>query len=81
MRTVTDRQFRTDAAAILRRVEAGEHVTVTRNGTPVAALRPVAARRFVPRAAIKAAALSAPRIAAERFRDDLDAFVIQDVNF
>ncbi len=80
MRTITQRQLRNESAAILREVQAGQHLTVTRNGTPVAELRPVAARRFVPRAVIKAAARTAPRIDAKRFRADLDALVIQDVD-
>ena len=80
MRTITQRQLRNDSGAILREVQAGEHLTVTRNGTPVAELRPVAARRFVPRAVIKAAIATAPRIDAERFRADLDALVVQEVD-
>ena len=80
MRTITQRQLRNDSAAILRQVQTGQQLTVTRNGTPVAELRPVAARRFVPRNVIKTAALNAPRIDAERFRADLDAFVIPDVD-
>ena len=80
MRTITQRQLRNESAAVLREVQAGQHLTVTRNGTPVAELRPVAARRFVPRAVIKAAAATAPRIDTERFRADLDALVIQDVD-
>ena len=80
MRTITQRQLRNDAGAILREVQEGEHLTVTRNGTPVAELRPVAARRFVPRAVIKAAIAIAPRIDAARFRADLDALVVQDVD-
>ena len=79
MRTITQRQLRNDSGAVLREVHAGEHLTVTRNGTPVAELRPLAARRFVPHAATKAAAATAPRIHAERFRADLDALVDQDV--
>ena len=79
MRMVTERQLRDDIAAVLRQVEAGEHLTVVRNGTPVAELRPVAARRFVHRDVIIAAAAAAPRIDAERFRSDLDALVDQDV--
>ncbi|MDE2677626.1 MAG: type II toxin-antitoxin system prevent-host-death family antitoxin [Gemmatimonadota bacterium] len=78
MRSVTERQLRNSVAATLRRVEAGEHLTVTRNGTPVAELRPVGARRFVERAVIEAAATTAPRIDAERFRADLDALVDQE---
>ena len=73
MRTITQRQLRNDSGAILREVQAGGHLTVTRNGTPVAELRPVSARRFVPRALITAAAATAPRIDADRFRADLDA--------
>jgi prevent-host-death family protein len=79
MRTITQRQLRNDSAAILRQVQAGRRLTVTRNGKPVAELLPVAARRLVPRTVIEAAALSAPRIDAKRFRADLDALVAQDV--
>lgn len=53
---------------------------VTRNGTPVAELRPVSSRRFLPRSAIAEAAATAPRIDAGRFRADLDAFVDQGVD-
>ena len=80
MRAITQRQLRNDSAAILREVHAGQRLIVTRNGTPVAELRPVAARRFVPRAVIKAAAATAPRIDAEQLRADLDALVFQDVD-
>ena len=50
-------------------------MTITRNGTPVAELRPISPRRFVPRGVIAAAAASMPRIDAARFRADLDAVV------
>ncbi len=73
MRTITQRQLRNDSGAILRQVQAGEQMTITRNGTPVAELRPVSPRRFVPRGVIAAAAAKAPRIDAVRFRADLDA--------
>lgn len=53
---------------------------VTRNGTPVAELKPVAVRRFVPRAVIAQAARTAPRIDAARLRADLDAAVDQRVD-
>lgn len=48
---------------------------VTRNGTPVAELRPVAARRYVSRSVLREAARTAPRIDASRFRADIDAVV------
>ncbi len=50
-------------------------MTVTRNGTPVAELRPVAARRYASRGVLKEAARTAPRIDASRFRTDIDAVV------
>ena len=53
---------------------------VTRNGTPVAELRPVSPRRFVSRNVLAQAAATAPRIDAARFRADLDAIVDQGVD-
>jgi prevent-host-death family protein len=74
-RTITQRELRNQSAAVLREVEAGRTIVVTRNGTPVGELRPIRRRRFVPRAAIADAAGRAPRIDAGRFRADLDAVI------
>lgn len=74
-RVITQRELRNDSAAVLRDVQAGQSITVTRNGTPVAELRPIPPRRFVPRAAIAAAAQRAPRVDLARLRADLDAVV------
>lgn len=41
MESVTVRQLRNNGADVLRRVESGERLVVTRDGTPVAELRPV----------------------------------------
>jgi len=79
-RRVSQRELRNDAAAVLRDVQRGETVIVTRNGTPVAELRPLVPRRFVPRAVIAQAASSAPRIDASRFRADVDAVVDQSLD-
>lgn len=73
--TITQRQLRNDSAKVLRAVQEGQSMTITRNGTPVAELRPLAARRFVSRALLKEAAKTAPRIDARRFRDDIDAVI------
>ena len=80
IKTITQRELRNDSAAVLREVQAGHTLIVTRNGVPVAELRPVQPRRFVPRAVIAEAALRAPRIDAEQFRADLDAVVDQSVD-
>lgn len=79
-RIITQRELRNDSAAVLREVQAGETLIVTRNGEPIAELRPIQPRRFVPRAVISAAMVSAPRIDAARFRADLDASVNPSVN-
>jgi prevent-host-death family protein len=75
MRTITQRELREDFARLLREVQAGETLVVTRNGVPMAELRPVQPRRFVPRATIAEAARRAPRVDARRLRADLDAVV------
>jgi prevent-host-death family protein len=74
-RTITQRELRNQSAAVLREVEAGRTIIVSRNGTPVGELRPIKRRRFVPRAAIADAAGRAARIDAAQFRADLDAVV------
>jgi prevent-host-death family protein len=74
-RTITQRELRNDSAAVLREVEAGHTLIVSRNGTPIGELRPLKRRRFVPRAVIADAAASAAPIDAARFRADLDAVI------
>jgi prevent-host-death family protein len=74
-RVINERELRADIAAVLRDVEAGQSVTVTRDGMPVAELRPFSPRRFVHRAALAAAAPRAPRIDLARLRADIDAVV------
>jgi prevent-host-death family protein len=51
MESVTVRELRNNGGEVLRRVERGERVVVTRDGTPVAELRPL------PRASVSAAEL------------------------
>jgi prevent-host-death family protein len=53
MSTVASRELRNNTRALLERVAAGEDVTITVDGHPVATLVPVARRpRFVPTAAL-----------------------------
>lgn len=79
-RSITQRELRNDSAAVLRDVQGGQTITVTRNGDPVAELRPVPRRRFVQRAVIAEAAGLAPRIDLARFRADLDDVVDASVH-
>jgi prevent-host-death family protein len=77
---ITQRELRNDSARILRAVQAGETFVVTRNGMPVAELRPLGGKRFVPREVIARAAAVAPAINLVRFRRDVDAVVDQSVD-
>ena len=75
VRTITQRELLNRSASVLREVEAGQTIIVSRNGMPVGELRPLRRRGFVPRAVIADAAGRAARIDAAQFRADLDAVV------
>lgn len=45
MATVASRELRNDTAGVLRRVQAGEELTITVNGQPVAVIAAVQPRR------------------------------------
>jgi len=79
-RSINQRELRNDSAAILREVQAGQTIVINRNGVPVAELRPLPPRRFVPRAVIAEAATRAPRVDRHRFRADLDAVIDQSID-
>lgn len=79
-RTITQRELRNDSGAILREVQAGQTIIVTRTGVPVAELRAVPRRRFVLRSVIAEAARRAPRVDAGGMRADLDIVVDQSVD-
>jgi prevent-host-death family protein len=80
-RVIAQRDLRNQNAQILAAVEAGASFVVTRNGTPVAELRPLAGgrRRFVSRAELATVAAAGPRIDAAAFRHDLDAAIEQNL--
>ncbi|WP_367184329.1 prevent-host-death protein [Acidiferrobacter sp.] len=65
---------------MLREAQAGHTLIVTRNGLPVAGLRPVQPRRFVPRVVVAETAARAPRIDGARFHTDMDAAIDQSVD-
>ena len=73
-RTIPQRDLRNENAKVMDAVMAGETFVVTRNGEPVAELRPIrAARRtFVTRDEVASMAGAAVRIDHRRFREDLD---------
>ena len=78
MDTVTIRDLRNHGGEVVSRVEAGQHITVTRDGRPVAELRPLRAR------GVSAAALlerwrRVPAVDAVGFRRDVDAVIDQSL--
>ncbi len=80
-RIIAQRDLRNDNAKVIEAVSAGESFIVTRNGVPVAELRPIqpTRRTFVPRADVLALSATGPRIDGERFRADLDQVIDQDL--
>jgi prevent-host-death family protein len=80
-KVIAQRELRNANAKVIEAVAAGETFVVTRNGEPVAELRPVRAgrRTFVSRAEVAALAAANVRIDHRRFRADLDAVVDQQL--
>ena len=72
MRSISQRELRNDSGAVLRAVEAGEAVIVTRNGSPVAELRPLGRPTFVPGNLLVEALTRLPAVDPRAFREDLD---------
>lgn len=80
-RTIAQRELRNDNAKVMAAVMGGETFVVTRNGEPVAELRPVqpARRTFITRSEVAALAGGAVRIDPRQFRADLDRMIDQSV--
>jgi len=72
----TVRELRNQGGRVLDRVLAGERVTITRDGRPVARLEP-AARGRLGAATLIDRFRSLPDVDAQRLRDDVDALLDQ----
>lgn len=77
-RNLTQRELRNESGEIMRALDRGEDFIVTSNGRPVAELRPIRPRRFVPRETLLASFVGAPQVDFEQLRADVDAFGDQD---
>ena len=71
---VSIRDLRNEGGRVLDRVERGEIITITRNGRPVAELRPLP-RRARSLAELNARFAQLPPMDEAAFRRDLDALV------
>jgi prevent-host-death family protein len=80
-RTIAQRELRNDNAKVIDAVAAGESFVVTRNGAPVAELRPIhtVRRSLVPKAELLALTTAGPHIDVEEFRADLDRAAHQEL--
>lgn len=77
-REINQRDLRNDSGAILQAAANGETFVVTRNGTPMAELRPLPKRTFVPREEALRATAHLPQIDAEELRTELDELLDQE---
>lgn len=71
---VSIRDLRNHGGEVVDRVVAGEHLTLTRSGEPVAELRPLR-RRPLPAATLLERWRHLPAVDALRLREDLDAVI------
>ena len=79
MKTIAQRELRNDNAKVIDAVQAGETFIITRNGEPVAELRPARISRstFVSREELATSAVAGVRIDRHQFRADLDQQIDQ----
>jgi len=80
MDSVTIRHLRNKGGDVIDRVEQGEMLLVTRDGRPVAELRPVRARG-VSRDLLVSRARNLPPVEPDRLRADLDAAIDPDISW
>lgn len=74
MTEVTIRELRNHGGEVVDRVAAGERVTVTRNGRPVAELRPIRGRGLSAQELVRRRR-RLPPLDPERLRSDIDAIL------
>jgi prevent-host-death family protein len=78
-KTIPQRELRNENARVIDAVAAGETFLITRNGEPVAELRPVRSgrRTFISREEVSELAAARVRIDRHQFRADLDQVIDQ----
>jgi prevent-host-death family protein len=78
MKDISQRELRNSSAAVMDAVERGESFRITRHGTAVAELRPVAPGGFVRSADLRAAFAHLPAGGFADHRADADAIFGED---
>lgn len=77
--SISQRELRNDSGRIMRELDEGKSYIVTRSGVPVGELRPLRRERLVDARLVAELFAGAPRIDAEQFRADVDAWIDQDL--
>jgi prevent-host-death family protein len=77
-KTITQRELRNDSAAVMDAVEAGETIVVTRNGNPVAELRPARRRRLATTAEVARSLHGLPKVDLDAMRAEADQLLGPD---
>ncbi len=75
---VSVRDIRNHGGDVLARVQSGETITITSDGTPVAELRPLP-RRSLSAAELVARRRRLPRVDATALKGDIDALLDQSL--
>jgi prevent-host-death family protein len=78
VQVISQREFRNNSAAIMDAVEAGETYHVTRNGVPVAELRPLSRRRRLSAEELVERHRKLPKIDYTRMRQEADELLGED---
>ncbi|MEU7832337.1 hypothetical protein [Nonomuraea sp. NPDC049129] len=69
------RQFVNDSGSVTRGLREGKRYILTINGEPLAEVKPIKRRRFVPTAEAQAVFATAPAIDWDEVRADLDTMI------
>jgi len=77
-RTITQRELRNESAAIMDAVEAGETMVVTRNGVPVAELKPIQRTREISTEELRRIFATSPAPDYALMRAESDAYFGED---
>lgn len=77
-RTISQRELRNNSAQVMDAVENGETVIVSRNGVPVAELRPIPQRALVSTAELKRAFADGSRLDHSAMRTEMDELFGED---
>ncbi|MEU7861571.1 hypothetical protein [Nonomuraea sp. NPDC049141] len=72
---VSVRQFVNDSGSVTRGLREGKRYILTINGEPLAEVKPIKRRRFVPTAEAQAVFATAPAIDWDDVRADLDSMI------